>query len=129
MNRFFPSRPRQAAFTLVEVLAALMLAAIILPVAMRGISLATAAAGEAKRQLEAASLAEAKLAELIATGGWQGSELSGDCGEEWPDYRWAAEVGDWEGTALRQVAVRIAWTARQRQRNVTLTTLVYSGSQ
>ena len=49
---------RQAAFTLVEVLATLALIAIVLPVAMNGISLATAAAGVAKQQMEAASLAE-----------------------------------------------------------------------
>jgi len=129
MNRFSPSRPRRAAFTLVEVLAALMLAAIVLPVAMRGISLATAAAGQAKRQMEAVSLAEATLAELLATGEWQSANLSGDFGEEWPDYRWAADVTDWEGTVLRQLAVRVEWTARERLRVVTLTTLVYSGSE
>lgn len=127
---------RATAFTLVEVLAALVLVAIILPVAMRGISLATAAAGEARRQTEAGSLAEAKLNELLATGGWQGSDLAGDFRPDWPDYQWAAELLQWEGAgsqtatpSLRQLSVSVAWTSRGRPRAVTLTTLVYSGSQ
>ena len=119
----------RAAFTLVEVVATLTLAAVILPVAMRGISLATAAAGQARRQMEAASLAEAKLAELRASGQWQGADRTGDCGPDWPDYRWTAEVSEWEGTSLHQVAVRVEWTARGTLRAVTLTTLVYGGSQ
>lgn len=111
-----------------EVLATLTLAAIILPVAMRGVSLATAAAGQARRQLEGASLAEAKLADLIATGDWQSSELSGEFEEDRPGYRWSAEVQSWEGTALQEVAVTVMWTAAGKQRSVTLTTLVYGGS-
>ena len=129
MTRSWQWPRHRAAFTLVEVLATLVLAAIILPVAMRGISLATAAAGEARRQMEAASLAEAKLAELRVTGGWQGADLSGDCGPDSPEYRWTADVRDWEGTTIRQLAVRVEWTARETQRAVTLTTLVYTGSQ
>ena len=117
------------AFTLVEVLATLTLMAIIMPVAMRGISLATATAGQARRQVEAVSLAESKLAELQATGEWQGGSLSGDCGTDWPDYQWACEVNDWEGTTVQQLAVSVTWLARGATRKVTLTTLVYTGMQ
>ena len=122
------SHRRQAAFTLVEVLATLVLAAIILPVAMRGISLATAAAGHARRQMEAASLAEGTLAELLVADAWQGADLSGDYGPEWPEYRWNVEVEDWEGTVLQQVTVRVEWTERGTQRSLSLSTLGYSGS-
>ena len=125
----FGLRPCRSGFTLVEVLATLTLLAIILPVAMRGISLATAAAGNARRDMEAASLAEATLNELLATGAWQGSELSGDYGQDWPEYRWTAEVENWEGTVLQQVTVHVRWTTRGSEHSVTLTTLAYSGSQ
>ena len=121
-----PCRPRtpHAAFTLVEVLATLVLVAIILPVAMRGISLATAAAGHARRQVEAGALAETKMAELVATDGWQDSDLSGDFGDEHPAYRWSAEVGDRDEATLRQLDVHVTWTARGAERSVTLSTLV-----
>ena len=128
MTGLLHTSKQRAAFTLVEVLAALMLAAIVLPIAIRGISLATSAAGEAKRQIEAGSLAEAKLAELIATGEWQSSDLSGDCGDAWPEYRWSAEVMESGETAVHQLDVRVEWTARGHARDVALTTLVYSGS-
>ncbi|MFH0965931.1 MAG: type II secretion system protein [Planctomycetota bacterium] len=120
---------RRTAFTLVEVLATLTLAAIILPVAMRGIALATSASGQAKRQMEAASLAEEKLAELVATGGWQGTDLSGDFGEDWPGYRWRADVSDWNGTGLEQVTVSVQWSRGGTQRSVALATLVYDEGQ
>ncbi len=122
-------RHRRRAFTLIEVLAALALVAIILPVAMKGISLATTTAGLAKQRMEAASLAERKLAELLATGEWQNGDLVGDFYPDWPDYRWSAEVRDWEGITLRQVDVRVEWTTRQKERSVTLSTVIYSGNQ
>ena len=127
MKPFAEGLRGRTAFTLVEVLATLTLMAIILPVAMRGVSLATAAAGQARRQTEAASLAEAKLGELIVTGQWQGAGLSGDCGPDWPDYKWAAQVSDWTDASLRQLTVQVQWTARGTQHAVTLTTLVYTG--
>jgi type II secretion system protein I len=117
------------AFTLVEVLAALVLVAIILPVAMRGISLATAAAGEARRRVEAAVLAEARLIDLVATGEWEGANLSGDFSPDWPGYRWKAEVSDWDDPLLRQVSVTVEWTSAGRQRAVTLSTLARVGGQ
>lgn len=123
------SSHRQGAFTLVEVLATLMLVAIILPVAMKGISLAAMTAGAAKQRMEAAALAETRLGELLATGEWLNGDLSGDFGPDWPDHHWTADVRDWEGTTLRQVDVRVKWTTRGKERSITLTTLVYTGNQ
>lgn len=111
-------------FTLVEVLAALTLAAIILPVAMRGISLALSAADHAKRQAEAVNLAEAKLSELTVTGEWQSANLSGGFGEDNPEYTWAAEVSEFDTASLRRLDVRVFWKALGRDRVVTLNTLV-----
>jgi len=122
------ARGRQRAFTLVEVLAALTLVAIILPAAMKGISLATATAALAKQKLTAASLAETKLAELLASGEWQNGDLAGDFGEEWPNYHWTAEATDWEATTLQEVSVSVTWTARGADRSVTLSTLAYVGN-
>jgi len=122
-------RHRQRAFTLVEVLATLALVAIILPVAMKGISLATATAGLAKQRMEAASLAETMLAELVTTGAWRNGDLSGDFSPDWPGYRWRAEIQGWEETTLRQMDVHVQWTTRGRERSVTLTTLIYTGNQ
>ena len=117
------------AFTLVEALATLVLIAIILPVAMKGISLATSTAGLAKQRMEAAALAETTLAETMATGAWQDGDVNGDFEPDAAGYRWAVEVQDWEATTLKQVTVRVEWTARGTDRSVTLSTLVYTREQ
>ena len=122
MNR--PMRCAIRGFTLVEVLATLVLVAVILPVAMRGVSLCLAVVGDARHKVEAATLAEAKLAELVATDGWQDADLSGDFGDDWPDYAWSADVTERDETAVRQLDLRVAWHARGADRSINLTTLV-----
>ena len=117
------------AFTLVELMATLVLLAVILPVAMKGISMAIRTAGDARERTEAASLAETKLAELLTSGAWLGGNLSGDFGEDGPQYGWNAETSEWEGAQLLLLTVRVEWTSRGRQRAVALSTLVYAGEE
>jgi type II secretion system protein I len=113
----------------VEVLAALVLLAIVLPVAMRGISLAVRAADDARNRTVAACLAETTLNQIVINGGWRDGDLTGDYGQEWPDYRWSSEVADWEENNLRRIDVRVEWPAGNRSRSVTLSTLVRSGEE
>lgn len=115
-------------FTLIEVLASLLLVALIVPVAMEGVSLAVGLAASAKQQREATTLAASKLAELTATGSWQQGNATGDFAPDWPGYHWDAVVSDWQDPLLRTVQVRVHWTARATERSVTVTTLVPSGS-
>ena len=121
-----------AAFTLVEVLAALLLVAIVLPVVMQGVSLATTAASSARRRTEAASLAQSKLAEILATEGWRGGVLSGYFsaadGYNADDYGWRVEVIPWTPEPyVRQLTVHVTWDRAGGEQSVTLTTLVYEG--
>ncbi len=81
-------------FTLVEVLAALLLIGIVLPAIMEGISVSQRTAYTARTSLEAAALAEAKLDEIVASGQWSSSASSGDFGEDHPGYRWEMQVAD-----------------------------------
>lgn len=120
-------RLSSSGFTLVEVLAALTLAAVVLPIAMQGVSLSLAAAGQANRQMVAVTLAEGVLAELTATGEWRGGNLSGDFGDEAPGYRWEAETVTWEVGTLRLLEVSVLWTSAGRERSLALTTLVREG--
>lgn len=122
-------RRRQAGFTLVEMLASLAVAAIVLPIAMQGVSLALRLSAQAKHEVEAGNLARAKMSELTATGTWQTAELSGDFGTDWPAYRWTGLLTEYDGTKLQQLDVTVTWTARGRDRAVTLTTLVYNSGQ
>ena len=116
---------QRTAFTLIEVLAALAFTAIVLPVTMRGISLITTAASEARKRSEATVLAQNTLAELMTAGVPQFSETSGDFAPDNPEYRWTAELSDWQETNLKQLEVQVIWTARGSEHAVALTTLIY----
>src|SRR6266567_846947 len=61
---------RQAAFTLAEVLAALLFMAIVIPVALEGMHVASRAGSVAVRKREAARVAERILNESLVTTNW-----------------------------------------------------------
>jgi len=112
-------------FTLIEVLAALLLVGIVLPAVMEGISLANQAGRIAKTKLEATALAESKLNEIVASGQWNISAGSGDFAPDYPDYRWAVQVQDRDYN-VSEVDVMVTWMVRETPRSVTVSTLVYN---
>ena len=123
------ARPRgqRAGFTLIEVLATLVLVAIVLPVAMKGISLSLGAAVYAKTSVQAAHLADAKLNELVALGQLTTGTSSGDFGSDYPDYHWTLQAVQADDTLI-EVAIEVAWPWRGTERSVTLNTLLFTGS-
>ena len=117
------------AFTLIEILATLALVAIILPVAMAGISLALSTADLSRHQTEAARLAQTKMAEIIAEGDFQTTLQAGDFAPDQPEYRWTAVLTDYDAALeLKQLDIEVTWSSRVRQRSITLSTLVYTGA-
>lgn len=123
-----PRRHARSGFTLVEVLATLVLVGVVLPVAMQGIGNSLAAADNARHSAEAAQLAQNKLTELILTGDWQYSGTTGDFGIDWPGYSWIVESGT-SATALSdygltEVRVSVAWQSRGKPRQLSVSTFV-----
>jgi len=116
-------------FTFIELLATVVLIAVIMPVTMGRISLCTSLAGQSRRQIEAATLAKAKLTELVVGRDWETGDKSGDFGKDWPDYRWIAEVAEWTDPTLRRLDLTVFWQSRNRQQSITLSTLVYPQTQ
>lgn len=115
----------RAGFTLVEVLATLMLMTIALPVILQTISLATSAATLSKRRVEASLLCQSKMDELVSTGQWQNGQLSGDFQPDWPDYTWTAQLQDFDGVS-QELDVTINWVGRGNiQDSQTISTLIY----
>ena len=108
-------------FTLLEVLATLVLVGIVLPIAMQGATLSLSAADSARKRTEATALAEAKLFELAAYG--PEGALSGDFSPEQPQYRWAADVAYME-TNLAEIRVEVIWDTARGERSAALTTMV-----
>jgi len=120
---------RPSGFTFIELLATVVLIAIIMPVAMRSIGLCTRLGGLSRRQIEATSLAKMKMTELTVADEWENGSLRGDFGEDWSGYEWKAVVTNWTDSTLRQLDLTVTWESMGRQREVTLSTLVYPKSK
>lgn len=131
MDNFNPSESERKlctdrGFTLIEILATFVLVAIIIPVAMEGLSLSTKMASNSKRKLEAGALAESKLTEILITGDWMDGNQKGDFGEAHSDYTWRLDVLDWEGEeSVRRLDLCVEWIAGEKTHSVLLTTLAY----
>jgi prepilin-type N-terminal cleavage/methylation domain-containing protein len=119
------SRSRPGGFTFIEMLATVVLIAIIMPVAMHSIGLCTRLAGQSRREVEAASLAKTKLTDLTVTGDWQNGNQRGDFGTDWPGYEWVATVTNWTDTSVRQLDLTVSWQSAGRRCEVTLSTLMH----
>ena len=109
-------------FTLIEVLATMVLMAIVLPVTMQALSVSLAAASSARHTTEASGLAQAKLNELISTGQMNATS-NGDFGTDHPGYRW--EIGSAaRDYNLTEVTIRVLWLERGQEKQLTVSTLV-----
>ena len=89
------SRNAASAFTLAEVLAALLFMAIVIPVAMQGLRISSRAGELADRKREAARVAERVLNESIVTTNWNKSATSGTVQEGDREYRWSLRTESW----------------------------------
>ncbi len=116
-------------FTFLELLATMVLISVLLPVVMQTISLCTQLAGQSRRQIEAVCLAKTKLTELTATQDWQNGNSRGDFGTDWPGYEWTTTIANWTDASVRQLDLTVTWHSVGRQRQLTLSTLVYPQEQ
>jgi len=115
-------------FTLIEALAAVVFVAIVLPVVMHGFQLATSLGEAAKRRAEAATFAHSIMSELAITRAWQTGTLSGDFGEDHPEYRWQADLVPWDDSTMLEMDVHVFWNSAGNEQRITVSTLVDQGS-
>ena len=113
-------------FTLAEVLVAVLVAAVVIPIALRALMTVAGLDEAAARRQQAAFLADLKLRELVATGDWTDLENSGDFGDDYPGYDWELEDDEWVrgDVAMRSLAVTVRGPGRGTRTQVTLTTVV-----
>lgn len=124
-NRAAKGQGRTDGFTFIELLATVVLIAVIMPVAMQAIALCTRLAGQSRQETEAATLARAKLTELVVSREWESGDQAGDFGTDWPDYQWTATLTDWIDATVRELDLTVLWQSQGKERSVTLSTLVY----
>jgi prepilin-type N-terminal cleavage/methylation domain-containing protein len=119
---------RQRGLTLVEVLATLVLVAIVLPVTMKGVTLSMQSAARARHMTEAAQLAESKINEMLVLRDTMYLSGSGDFGQDWPEYRWTSTAAA-ANYGVYEVTVTVSWLERGSERSVSMSTLVYPAVQ
>jgi Tfp pilus assembly protein PilV len=107
-----------------EVLATLVLVGVVLPVAMRGISMSLQASADARHRVEAAQLAQQKIAEHLVVRDASTFNTEGDFGPDWPEYRWQSRSA-YADVGVYVVTVRVSWQRRAADRFIEVSTLVY----
>lgn len=119
------SRPWRAGsgFTLAEVLAALALMAIIIPVAMHGMQIAARAGILGERKAIAMRLAERVLSEQLVTGNLLQTTASGSILENGATFPWTLKSETWPEDAMNVATVRVTFTVQGNDYSVSASTL------
>jgi len=120
---------RTAAFTLAEALAALAFLAIVIPVAIEALHLASLAGVVAQRKVAAAQFADRWLNELVVTGQWKQGGNNGNTQEGTQNYHWQLRTDSWEKDALKRLTLSVTYAAQGKEYEVHLTTLIDPNSQ
>jgi type II secretory pathway pseudopilin PulG len=113
-----------AGFTLAEVLAALVFMAIVIPVAVDGLRVASLAGQVGERKAGAARVAERCLQELLVTGQAQRATLNGVLQEGAHEYRWLMRTEPWGPGTLRLMTVQVTFQVQGKDYDVRLSTVV-----
>lgn len=118
---------RQRAFTIAEILVAMIFMAIVMPVAVQGVLIANRVGVVAEREKIAVQLADRILSTSIVTGDWEDGGDDGDFADEgWPEYRWELQSDTWgEDEVLYEVSVVVYYTVQGVEYSTWLTTLTY----
>jgi len=120
----------QAGFTLAEVLVALLFMAIVIPVALQGLRVASLAGEVAGRKGQAARVAERVLAENLVTTNWNKSVQSGTISEGDRQFRWTLRNESWNQDARlyapHLLSVEVTYAVQSRDYFVRLSTLAPS---
>lgn len=120
-------RSRVEAFTLAEVLAALLFMAIVIPVALQGLRIAGRAGAIAERKREAVRVAERILNESIVLTNWNSAAQSGTIYEADREYNWSLRTETWTEvnttTPMQLLRVAVEYPVQGEKFSVELSTL------
>jgi len=122
-------RPDQAAFTLAEVLAAMLFLAIVVPVAVEALHVSSLAGEVAARKGAAVRIADRVLNESLVTTNWTGGAQNGAASEGAVDYRWTLTPQSWPVDSMQMLTAEVKFLAQGKDYSVKVSTLVNLPSQ
>ncbi len=111
-------------FTLAEILAALLFMAIVIPVAMQGVSVASRAGILGQRKAAAMRIAERVLDETIATGGDVTSAANGTITDGEFTYPWTLKSDQWPEDTMTLLTVTVTFELQGNPFEIRTSTLV-----
>lgn len=112
-----------AAFTLAEVLAALLFLAIVIPTAIEALHISSLAGEVAAHKTQAARVADRILNESLVTTNWNHGTQSGTVTEGLVDFQWTLTTENWPQDAMELVTAEVKFSAKGRDYSVKLSTL------
>ena len=121
-------RPHQSAFTLAEVLAALMFMAIVIPVAIEAMHVASLSGEVAARKGAAARIADRVLNGTLVTTNWDSGPQDGTVSEGALDFHWKLTSEDWKQTSLKILTAEVTFDAQGKDYSVKLSTVIDPGT-
>jgi hypothetical protein len=120
---------KRAAFTLAEVLAAMLFLAIVIPAAVEALHVASLAGEVAARKGAAARIADRILNESLVTTNWNSGGQSGTVSEGVLDFRWTLTSENWPQDAMQMLTAEVTFQAQGKDYSVKLSTLANSQTQ
>ena len=124
-----------AAFTLAEVLAALLFLAIVIPTAVEALHIASLAGEVAARKSAAARVADRILNESLVTTNWSSGLQSGTVTEGILDFRWKLTSQSWtpdpvqSAQSMQLLTAEVTYSAQGKDYSVKLSTLANAQTQ
>ncbi len=119
-----PRINNRAAFTLAEVLAAMMFLAIVIPVAVEALHVSSLAGEVAARKGAAARIADRVMNESLVTTNWTGGGQSGTIPEGALDFNWKLTTQNWpQDSNMQLLTAEVTFQAQGKPYTVRLSTL------
>jgi len=118
-----------SAFTLAEVLAAMLFLAIVIPAAVEALHVASLAGEVAARKGAAARIGDRVLTESIVTTNWNVGSQNGTVTEGAEEFHWTLNNQNWPvdtTAAMRLLTAEVTFSAQGHDYSVELNTLVNS---
>jgi Tfp pilus assembly protein PilV len=124
------ARRRCRAFTLAEVLAALLFLAIVIPAIVEAMHLASLAGEVSARKGSAARIADRVLNESLVTTNWINGTQNGTATEGGLEFRWTLTSQSWPvDAAMQLVTAEVNFSAQGKDYGVKLSTLASQPGQ
>lgn len=121
-------RRPEAAFTLAEVMAAMLFLAIVIPTAVEALHVASLSGEVAARKTAAARVADRVLNESLVTTNWTGGIQSGTVSEGILDFKWTLTSQAWPEDSMELLTAEVTYSAQGKDYTVKLSTLANTQS-